>query len=81
MIDINLQAFRKKADAESFCAQNGTTIKKVVLKNTEDVLAALVKIADKIERGSVVINEDWQKAAAPLNSMITAIANHWYLED
>ena len=81
MVDINLQEFRKKADAERFCAQNGTTIKKVVLKNTEVVLAALVKIADKIERGSVVINEDWQKAAEPLNSMMKAIANHWYLED
>ena len=32
MIDVNLQAFRNKDDAASFCAQNGTTIKIEVLK-------------------------------------------------
>ena len=81
MIDVNLQAFRHKDDAASFCAQNGTTIKIEVLKNIDEILDALVKIAGKIEKNERAENEDWMEAAVPLNSMMNAVANGWYLED
>ena len=81
MKKINLQSFRNKLDAVKYCECNNTTVKEVVLDNINDMISSLQNISKKIENDEHVINEDWVEVALPLNSMMNALGNQWYLND
>lgn len=79
MEKINLQQFSNKIEAEKACEKNNTTIKEVVLDNISDIITALHNIADKIENNEKTVNEDWVEAAVPLNTIMNAVSNDWYI--
>ncbi|MBR6517627.1 MAG: hypothetical protein IKT40_12420 [Bacilli bacterium] len=81
MEKICLQSCYHKKDAEILCQKNNTTIKEVVLDNINDIIIALQNISKKIENNERAINEDWVKAAYPMNSIMNALGNAWYLDD
>lgn len=76
---INLQLFSHKIEAEKECEKNNTTIKEVVLDNIYDIIEALHNIANKIENNEKTENEDWTEAAVPLNNIMNAVSNGWYI--
>lgn len=80
MKEINLQQCRNKEAAIKLCEENGTTIKEVVLDKINTIIGELVNISQKIENNERCVNEDWIKVAIPLNSMMNALGNGWYVE-
>ena len=80
MKEINLQRCRNKKAAIKLCEENGITIKEVIIENINTIIDGLKDNILKIQNNEKLENEDWVKVAMPLNSMMTALANGWYLE-
>lgn len=79
--NLNLKDCRTKQQAEQLCKEYNTTIKEVVLKNIDIIIDMLQDNQLKIKNNEQLINQDWVRVAVILNSMMTALGNHWYLNN
>lgn len=78
---IDLYNVVNKEEAVKVCQEHNLTVKEAVINNLDTMINNLTKIKDNISSGKRLENEDWVKAATPLNVMMNVLMNHWYLED
>lgn len=78
---INLKEAFNKDEAVKLSQEHNMTVKEAVINNLDIVINNLIKIKDSVSSGKCLENEDWVKAAAPLNVMMNVLGNHWYLEE
>ena len=78
---INLKEASNKDEAVKLSQEHNMTVKDAVINNFDIMINNLIKIKDNISSGKCLENEDWIKAAVPLNVMMNVLMNHWYLEE
>lgn len=78
---IDLYNVTSKEEAVKVCQKHNITVKEAVINNLDIMVNSIAVIKDSISSGKRLENEDWVKAAAPLNVMMNVLMNHWYLED
>lgn len=78
---IDLYNVTSKEEAVKVCQKHNITVKEAVINNLDIMVNSIAAIKDSISSGKRLENEDWVKAAAPLNVMMNVLMNHWYLED
>lgn len=77
---VNLKEASNKDDAVKLSQEHNMTIKEAVINNLDIMIDNIAAIKDIVSSGKCLENEDWVKAAAPLNVMMNILMNHWYLE-
>lgn len=78
---IDLYNVTNKEEAVKVCREHNITVKEAVINNLDIMVNSIAAIKDSISSGKRLENEDWVKAATPLNVMMNVLMNHWYLED
>lgn len=78
---IDLYNVTSKEEAIKVCQEHNLTVKEAVINNLDIMVNSIAAIKDSILSGKRLENEDWVKAATPLNVMMNVLMNHWYLED
>lgn len=81
MKKLNLQEYASKEEMLKECKKHGITIKEVVLDRMHEVIDELFTIVLKIEKNERAVNEDWQKVAKSLQSIMNVLEKGWYLEN
>lgn len=78
---INLYNVTNRKKAVKICQKYNMTVKEAVINNLDIIINSIAAIKDSISSGKRLENEDWVKAAVPLNVMMNILMNHWYLEE
>lgn len=78
---INLYNVTNRKEAVKICQKYNMTVKEAVINNLDIIINSITAIKDSISSGKCLENEDWVKAAVPLNVMMNILMNHWYLEE
>lgn len=78
---IDLYNVTSKEEAVKVCQEHNLTVKEAVINNLDIMINSISVIKDSILSGNSLENEDWVKAATPLNVMMNVLMNHWYLEE
>lgn len=78
---INLKEAFNKDEAVKLSQEHNLTVKEAVINNLDIMVNSIAAIKDSISSGKRLENEDWVKAATPLNVMMNVLMNHWCLED
>lgn len=78
---IDLYNVTSKKKAIKVCQKHNLTVKEAVINNLDIMVNSIAAIKDSISSGKRLENEDWVKAAMPLNVMMNVLMNHWYLEE
>lgn len=73
--DIKIERYRELNNIPQ-----DTSIKQHCLDNIDKIISNLETIRKKIVNNIQLENEDWVSCAEPLESIITPLGSHWYME-
>lgn len=77
---MNNQDQRKERYYKFNNIPQGVSMKQYCLDNIDKIISNLETIRKKIVNNIQLENEDWVSCAEPLESIMTPLGNHWYME-